>query len=91
MADKSTMDGIASGLAAIDATIRESHKTGGPGTGLFMLLDNLAVAMHAAPRSRFPEPEPESDREIETGQGVYPSPPPFEPKPGDASGGPVPA
>lgn len=60
MTDKrETMEGIASGLAALDDTLRQSHKTGGPGTGIFFLLDNLAVSTHAAPRTAFPMPEPE--------------------------------
>lgn len=63
MADTDSMTGIAAGLAAIDATIRETHKTGGPGTGIFYLLDNLAVAHHATPRTKFPTPEPEPEGE----------------------------
>lgn len=60
MASKSeTMDGIAAGLAAIDATMITSlGGKGGPGTGVFYLLDNLAVSTLGVPRTKFPPPAP---------------------------------
>lgn len=62
MADTETMTGIASGLAALDATMRNAHKTGGPGTGIFYLLDNLAVSTLGVPRTPFPLPvDPTTD------------------------------
>lgn len=56
MADTDTMTGIAAGLAALDDTMRHAHKTGGPGTGIFYLLDNLAVSTLGVPRTPFPMP-----------------------------------
>jgi hypothetical protein len=59
------MDGIARGLAAIDKVIREASagkgEPGPAGSGLYYLLDSLAVSTLGIPRSTFPvakEPEP---------------------------------
>jgi hypothetical protein len=83
--DKDDMTGIARGLAAIDTVIREASagkgEPGPAGSGLYYLLDQLAVSTLGVKRSTFPveKDKPAADDEIETGQGVEPS------------GGPVPA
>lgn len=63
------MEGIAKGLAAIDAAVIEANGGHGePGSGLHMLLDQLAVTHHGIPRIPFPielppdEPEPAEQR-----------------------------
>jgi hypothetical protein len=96
MADKD-MNGIARGLVAIDEVIRKASagkgEPGPIGSGLYYLLDALAVTTLGIPRSTFPvepppEPEPEGERYDPRKPLTPVTPPPDAPMP---SGGPVPA
>jgi hypothetical protein len=53
---REVMDGIGAGLVAIDQTLRKAHGggKGAPGSGLFYLLDQLAVSTLGVPRTPFP-------------------------------------
>jgi hypothetical protein len=67
MADNDDMTGIARGLAAIDKTIRDQAGGKGPvGSGIYYLLDHLAVTHLGVPRRPFPidapKPPPEPER-----------------------------
>ena len=59
MPDDKDMTGIARGLAAIDKTIRDQAGGKGPvGSGLYYLLDHIAVTHLGVPRRPFPIDEP---------------------------------
>jgi hypothetical protein len=69
MADdkRDTMEGIAKGLVELDTTLREAiagkGPPGPPGSGLYYLLDHLAVTTLGVPRKSFPRDEPEDKLE----------------------------
>jgi hypothetical protein len=88
MADeKDDMTGIARGLAAIDKTIRDQAGGKGPvGSGLYYLLDHIAVTHLGVPRRPFPidapKPAPEPANRVEP----YTRPSSSEPEPEPATG-----
>ena len=80
MADeKDDMTGIARGLAAIDKTIRDQAGGKGPvGSGIYYLLDHIAVTHLGVPRRPFPvdapKPPPQPPARVEP----YTPPPPTD-------------
>ena len=63
------MASLMDGLIALDKVIRDATTpTGAEGSGLYMLLDNLAVSSLGIPRSSFPvDPPPPDDAKREPG------------------------
>lgn len=82
--------GCNSGLAALDETIRRELKIAGPpGSGLFMLLDNLAVSTLGTKRSAFPTPASNNPGDYYRQQAPLPGVPgtsPPGPLPGAGAG-----
>jgi hypothetical protein len=100
-------DDVMRGLVALDKVIRDaaSVKDGAPGSGLYGLLDHLAVTQLGTPRSTFPPAEPvepppelvkETDatrlgREADMASARYAAARPAPSSSSEPAGGPVPA
>lgn len=86
------VDGVNAGLVALDATIMSQMQISGPpGSGLFMLLDNLAVSTLGCTRTAYPTAPAPTGAPGTPGARSDPSNPNFGPGvPGTSPPGPLP-